>query len=670
MLRSIDSNEIIQLDHKYIPQNSFLYKLVFGTSVVPVEKDESGAIKVSNTILELNLLKLYLEKGVIDQKHIEKTLEILDYYGIFSLKVEYPIDFVCIKMKEDWFRSNFSNFSSDDSNEIRSITYDLLELNQERIESYKLISDLHYIYSRSIYRKKLQIDVTYITGIEKLNSNQESNNSINSLAYVLHSYPRPYVQHKDVDELTHKIRETTNNFKLRDELFDNHLIRETVRHNRGRQMSKVQYDNYDRKDIEINHNVKKINWKQTYTTILKNINATRICKMLNTEPDLWKNILLAGGSVTNCILACDMTTDYDLFIYGLNEDEANMKIQKCIDIFRKFSAYKFSITRTENSITYISYTDEANIQIQFILRLYSSISEILHGFDIDSSCVGYNGEKIYLTNRANHAFTHLVNMVDFDRMSPTYEYRLSKYMNRGFSVYISDFSWNTINKDKILTYINRDKEYRNERWAINKEISKLKYGKNFRHTSTKEMDPEKIERITKLYEKLHDIYKQKMQKYPTLKGVELLVLSHFVSKGIYRSRLSDYDIDDGISESNKSSDISIRKNYQDEVISYQITKNINEKRRKKGKMEKDKAKEIEIEINEQVKAIFDLNLLKNVEFLVDEGDSINLKRIDSFKIKIPYLISWKKINPGEQVTSTFHRLVLNDISLWYQCRFI
>jgi hypothetical protein len=43
----------------------------------------------------------------------------------------------------------------------------------------------------------------------------------------------------------------------------------------------------------------------------------------------------------------------------------------------------------------------------------------------------------------------MINVVDFDRMSPSYESRLAKYMLRGFSIYIPDFDKKKIKKDNM-----------------------------------------------------------------------------------------------------------------------------------------------------------------------------------------------------------------------------
>jgi len=76
--------------------------------------------------------------------------------------------------------------------------------------------------------------------------------------------------------------------------------------------------------------------------------------------------------------------------------------------------------------------------IQIILRLYSSPSEILAGFDVDACAVGFNGTHVFAAPRA---FVSLVTQsvtVDMSRRSPSYEMRLAKYSQRGFEIHVPD----------------------------------------------------------------------------------------------------------------------------------------------------------------------------------------------------------------------------------------
>jgi len=76
--------------------------------------------------------------------------------------------------------------------------------------------------------------------------------------------------------------------------------------------------------------------------------------------------------------------------------------------------------------------------IQIILRLYSSPSEILAGFDVDACAVGYNGPQVYAAPRAFISLVTQSISVDMSRRSPSYELRLAKYARRGFEIFVPD----------------------------------------------------------------------------------------------------------------------------------------------------------------------------------------------------------------------------------------
>ena len=56
------------------------------------------------------------------------------------------------------------------------------------------------------------------------------------------------------------------------------------------------------------------------------------------------------------------------------------------------------------------------------------------GFDLDASCFGYDGSRLWCLPRARRAVNGRINVVDPSRQSVTYETRLLKYAERGFAV--------------------------------------------------------------------------------------------------------------------------------------------------------------------------------------------------------------------------------------------
>jgi hypothetical protein len=166
----------------------------------------------------------------------------------------------------------------------------------------------------------------------------------------------------------------------------------------------------------------------------------------------WSNVVAAGSSVVTCLLPVPKqhskskralrqyyhetiapASDVDLFIYGLNEEEA---VKKIIEIEKKIKDSILTETttiRTKNAITIASQYPTRHIQI--VLRIYKSVSEILTGFDVDCSCAAYDGKQVWAAPRALTAYMTQSNTIDLTRRSPSYESRLSKYSHRGFEVY-------------------------------------------------------------------------------------------------------------------------------------------------------------------------------------------------------------------------------------------
>lgn len=132
----------------------------------------------------------------------------------------------------------------------------------------------------------------------------------------------------------------------------------------------------------------------------------------------------------------------DLFIYGLNQEQAIEKIREIEASVRDAILSETTVVRTKNAITIVSEYPVRHVQI--VLRLYKSVSEILTGFDVDCACVAYDGNQVWAAPRALAAFATQMNTIDLTRRSPSYENRLSKYAHRGFEVY-----WPLLDRSRI-----------------------------------------------------------------------------------------------------------------------------------------------------------------------------------------------------------------------------
>ncbi|KAJ3100528.1 hypothetical protein HDU97_002164 [Phlyctochytrium planicorne] len=177
------------------------------------------------------------------------------------------------------------------------------------------------------------------------------------------------------------------------------------------------------------------------------------------------NVFIAGGAVLAALRPKYgedyFNSDIDVFLYGLELDQAKKKVIEIYEAIRK---------ATTRDVTYSSDAESKELQpiyqfrrrefldsdifcvrnlrslilvgqyprrhIQIVFRLYKSPAEILMGFDIDSGCFGYNGTSVFALPRGLRALTRRYNLVDMTRRSASYEYRLFKYAKRGFEIKI------------------------------------------------------------------------------------------------------------------------------------------------------------------------------------------------------------------------------------------
>jgi len=135
----------------------------------------------------------------------------------------------------------------------------------------------------------------------------------------------------------------------------------------------------------------------------------------------------------------------------LSDNEIPNLIIRGIDDYRHFDDDSYTIVRTKNtvSITILSPTTQ---EYQIILRLYKTASEILHGFDVDSCSMAFDGENIWMSQRALFSIINGYNTVNFERLSPSYEIRLTKYALRGMKIYIPEFNKGKVEYEKLSEY--------------------------------------------------------------------------------------------------------------------------------------------------------------------------------------------------------------------------
>jgi hypothetical protein len=200
--------------------------------------------------------------------------------------------------------------------------------------------------------------------------------------------------------------------------------------------------------IEFNRGI-EMEYENLYKNSTPTDILTSILLLLRSVFDEYKdNIVVAGGfalsyyTLTNYGYITEFD-DIDIFIHSCDENTAN-KIAQRLNFLTKNNVY-------ENDNVVLSYFAPNSIMIkypkkhfsiQIIKRLYISPSQVIHGFDIDSSCILVNLDaQIWTTQRGAYSIKKGYNVVNFDRLSPSYEYRLIKYRQRGIAIWIPQIEY-------------------------------------------------------------------------------------------------------------------------------------------------------------------------------------------------------------------------------------
>ncbi|KAG8887776.1 hypothetical protein FRB98_009036 [Tulasnella sp. 332] len=171
----------------------------------------------------------------------------------------------------------------------------------------------------------------------------------------------------------------------------------------------------------------------------------------------WTGVVAAGGSVLACLAPLPdrivkqgskrairkyyhseayPASDIDLFLYGMTPEQAEEKCKAIFAAVRDSVPWEVTTVRTKNAVSIHCQYPYRSVQI--VLRLYHSPAEILAGFDVDSSCVAFDGQHVLATPRAVISLITQSNKVAMDRRSPSYEVRLAKYAQRGFEIHIPE----------------------------------------------------------------------------------------------------------------------------------------------------------------------------------------------------------------------------------------
>jgi hypothetical protein len=162
---------------------------------------------------------------------------------------------------------------------------------------------------------------------------------------------------------------------------------------------------------------------------------------------------LAGGAASSILMhdpdesRFQAFQDYDLFLVGHKSDlEAKEAINALASHLSNYWE-SIEVYRTPNCITFFTpnyppktearpYTSKAIVQV--ILRRYSTDAEVIHGFDMGSSAIMWDGARVRMTALGKLAAEHGVNVLNLAARRASYESRLARYFDRGFDLVLPE----------------------------------------------------------------------------------------------------------------------------------------------------------------------------------------------------------------------------------------
>lgn len=380
------------------------------------------------------------------------------------------------------------------------------------------------------------------------------------------------------------------------------------------------------------------------------------------------HVLIAGGSIGGVLLNEKLDVDIDLFVYGLDLESGDVKAEKILlQLYKSyelafikkcqekesakllltqdqidqliFEKVKIRTIRNKNSIT-VLFDD--GMKVQIILRLYSSISEILHGFDLGSSAVGFDKDKLYFTTLSKISYEYLANIVDPTRRSTTYELRLIKYYHRGFSIIMPDLDIKKLRWDYFkygivevaeLPYLTFTyKDIKGNKIYLDKF---LKYGnREVSCTIKSDYEPSDFDEYKLFYLNLNNLVRGEDNYYYYSEKTNLDIITG--SPYITQSRIIDfYDSLQSKIYDRCIFDVHAFMKYFDASL--------------------------------LVDAVNQIVVKKNFRYLesiIEDQKQTVISQLEAVNMMNHYELPWKVSNPGSQLTGSFNP-VLSDPRDWY-----
>ncbi len=148
-------------------------------------------------------------------------------------------------------------------------------------------------------------------------------------------------------------------------------------------------------------------------------------------------------------------SDIDLFLVGHGTDsKALAAISALADhLFEKWGGY-LSVHRTAGCVTFVAPPADNGVSVvQVVLRRYSTLAEVIHGFDLGASAVAFDGESVYMTALGAIAMKYRANILNLKARRASYERRLIRYYQRDYALILPDFDLSKLASHMALPHL-------------------------------------------------------------------------------------------------------------------------------------------------------------------------------------------------------------------------
>ena len=153
---------------------------------------------------------------------------------------------------------------------------------------------------------------------------------------------------------------------------------------------------------------------------------------------LSNDISLCGGSIDS-LLTDKQVKDFDIFFHCGSQSEADRILTQCMDYLKPL-ATNFRTTQAVETVKVL------NLEIQFIRRVYQTKEQVLIGFDLAPSRLGFNyTDKFFATSCGLIAVKNRFFPADTSQRSLSFDHRLQKYLNKGYDILLPGLDVNDDN---------------------------------------------------------------------------------------------------------------------------------------------------------------------------------------------------------------------------------